>query len=108
VEGVAQVIRGGLSVEVRPEQSHQPLPVQSVLVCQGEQFQQACGLFEAPGTPFETPRPNRDREAAEHVDAHGLWLTGEASLLLELCFPKITLTYTSFDSTQREVRTEPL
>jgi hypothetical protein len=78
VEGVAQVIRGGLSVEVRPEQAHQPLPVQSVLVRKGEQFQQACGLFEAPGTHFESPRPNRDKEAAEHVYAHGLWLTGRS------------------------------
>jgi len=45
VEGVVQVVEGGLRLEIRPEKLYRLLPVQPVPLSQGEQLDEACGLL---------------------------------------------------------------
>src|SRR5215217_1663825 len=72
MEGLAQVVRGGLPSEVGPEEVHHLFSVEMVARREGKQLDEACRLPEPPCVLIHSPGPHRNLEAAEQLDAHGL------------------------------------
>ena len=80
MEGLTEVVCGGLPPKIRPEQVHGPLPVKVVPRREGEQLHQGGGLLEPPRALLHGAGPYRDPEPAEQPDAHrfgspdpGIW-----------------------------------
>jgi hypothetical protein len=69
VQGVVEIIEGGLGVESGPQELHRLLAVEAVLLGQGEQLDQARSLLQAPLLP-DASRPHRHPEASKQMYAH--------------------------------------
>ncbi|MDQ5812923.1 MAG: hypothetical protein M3358_19785 [Actinomycetota bacterium] len=65
VEGLVEVVGGGLRREIRPEEVHDLLAVEAVIRGEGKQLHEAGGLPEPPLAFPDDPRPCRDLEGAE-------------------------------------------
>jgi hypothetical protein len=72
VDGVAEVVRGGLLAKLWPEQVHHLLPLETVAGSQGEHLDKRGGLPQAPDISADGPRTHGYPKAAEQPDAH--WL----------------------------------
>ena len=76
VEHVVEVVGRSSRVQIRPQEVHHPLPVQSVARRESEQLDEARRLPQAPSTLLDGPSPHDDLEAAEQPDAYGLRSAG--------------------------------
>ena len=72
MEYVVEVVGRSSSVQLRPLEVHRLLPVEAVARTEGEQFDEASRLPQAPGVLPHGPVPYRDPEPAEQPNAHGL------------------------------------
>src|SRR5829696_2477570 len=71
MEGLAQVVGGRLPARVGPQEVHHLFAVEAVARTEGKQLHQGGYLPEPPLAVLDRPRPHRDREAAQQLDANG-------------------------------------
>ena len=75
VECAVEVVRLGLGVEIGPEHVHDPLPVQPVPRCEGEELDKTLRLAQTPRVTSDDSRSYGYFETTQQPDADGLTCT---------------------------------
>lgn len=70
MQHLVQIVGRGFRIQVGPQQVVHPVPVQPVVRCQGQQFQDAPGLAQPPRPGGDVAVSDRHVQATEQIDAH--------------------------------------